>query len=359
MNKRLLVLFFVIALFFVPSARAAVKVNTIPPPTPIAKLRVIVYAFTQSDLRQTPRWSVTEAEFAAYQARILEKTGIFEVVSEGDVKAALGDQFFSFDQMERNDWGLARELGKGVHADYVMAVVRRQQKGMQGVDYLFNGVLINSETGKSYKSGFQISGSIMSDRKEAAERQKQTHRKIFNLAKEDMLAAAVKKRAAFVPTSSARPAIKPAPAASDHAEAGRSKDTKMVLVYDLDSNEQNRIVALILAEALREEVLTLKQFALVPPEDLQKVRESMVSQATESIDEKQAISMGKGIAADQVVTGRLGLEGDAFVVQAKRTEVETLTSPGRSSLTFRAGQEGEVMNKLLPAFARELMGLKK
>ena len=130
---------------------------------------------------------------------MLEQTGIFEVVSESDVKAAIGDQFFGFDQMERNDWGLAREIGKGVHADYVMTIVRKQQKGMQGVDYLFHGVLINAETGKNFKSGFQISGVTMSDRKEAGERQKQTNRAIFNLAKEDMLAAARKFRHSRLP----------------------------------------------------------------------------------------------------------------------------------------------------------------
>jgi hypothetical protein len=96
----------------------------------------------------------------------------------------------------------------------------------------------------------------------------------------------------------------------------------------------------------------------VDQEDLQRVRKNVASQGTELIDEKQAVTMGKGVAADQVVTGRLALEGEAFVVQAKRTGVDTVAALGRASLTFRAGQEGEVM-KRLPAFARELMGLKQ
>jgi hypothetical protein len=115
---------------------------------------------------------------------------------------------------------------------------------------------------------------------------------------------------------------------------------------------------MILAEALREELLTLKKLALVDQEDLQKVRKNVASQGTEPINEKQAVTMGKGVAADQVVTGRLALEGEAFVVQAKRTDVDTVAALGRASLTFRAGQEGEVM-KRLPEFARELMGLKQ
>jgi hypothetical protein len=113
---------------------------------------------------------------------------------------------------------------------------------------------------------------------------------------------------------------------------------------------------MILAEALREELLALKKFALVDRNDLQKVRKKLASQGTEPINETQAISMAKEIAADQVVTGRLALDGDAFVVQAKRTGAEAVTTLGRASLTFKAGQESDVMKKL-PGFAKELMAL--
>jgi hypothetical protein len=362
MTNRSMTLSLMIALTLIPVAWATVNVNTVPPPPPTAKLRLFVYLFTleSSDLRRGAAWATTHEDFLANQVSVLERTGIYEVVSESDVKAAIGDQYFGYEQMERNDWSLAREMGKGLHADYVMVVSRKKQKGRQGVDYLFQGVLINTETGKNFRSGFQFERGIRADLKELVERHKQTYRTIFNLAKEDMLAVAVKKSRAFVPKSSAPPAMKPEPAsaAPSHADTGRIEETKKVLVYDFDSNEQNRTVALILAEALREEVLTLKRFALVGREDLEKARKRIPLQETESIDEKQAVSMGKGVAADQVVTGRLGLEGEAFVVQAKRTDVETVTTLGRASLTFRAGQEGEVM-KRLPEFARELMGLQQ
>jgi hypothetical protein len=117
-------------------------------------------------------------------------------------------------------------------------------------------------------------------------------------------------------------------------------------------------VAMILAEALRDELLALKKFAPADRNDLQKARKKMAAQGMDTIDEKQAIGMAKEIAADQVVTGRLALDGDAFVVQAKRTGVEVVTALGRASLTFKAGQEGEVM-KNLPGFARELMALQQ
>jgi hypothetical protein len=237
-----------------------------------------------------------------------------------------------------------------------MVITRKKQKGMQGVDFLFEAVMINTETGKNFRASYKLERLIGTDIKELAERNQQAYRTIFNLAKEDLLAVAVKKSRAFVPKSSAPP-MQPEPATAAPSQ-GPGEGAKKVLVCDLDSNEQYRTVAMILAEALREELLTLKKFALVDQEDLQRVRKNVASQGTELIDEKQAVTMGKGVAADQVVTGRLALEGEAFVVQAKRTGVDTVAALGRASLTFRAGQEGEVM-KRLPAFARELMGLKQ
>jgi hypothetical protein len=115
-------------------------------------------------------------------------------------------------------------------------------------------------------------------------------------------------------------------------------------------------VALILAEALREEVFKLKEFVLVNREDLQKVLEEMALQQTGLIDEKQAVKTGKGLAANQVVTGRLGQLGKTFVMQAKRVDVETFGTLGIASTKFTEGQEDEVLNKL-PDFARSLVGL--
>jgi hypothetical protein len=131
---------------------------------------------------------------------------------------------------------------------------------------------------------------------------------------------------------------------------------KKVLVYDLDANEQYRTVAMILAAALREELLALKKFDLVDLSDLQKVRADVASPGAGPVSAMQAVTMGKGVGADQVVTGRIALDGDSFFVQATRTGVEAGSTLGRASMAFKAGQEGEVM-KRLPGFARELMAL--
>ena len=260
----------------------------------------------------------------------------------------------SYGQMERNDWGLAREIGKALHADYVMVISRKKQQGISGVDRLGSVVMINTETGKNFKASYTLERTISADTKQLGGNNRDAYDKIFSQAKEDLLAMAMKKSRSFLPKSSS-PLMKPEATASAPGQ-GPAEGAKNVLVYDFDANMQYRTVARILAEALREELLALKKFTLVDRNDLQKVRKKLASQDMEPLDEKQAISMAKEVAADQVVTGRLALDGEAFVVQAKRTGVEAVTTLGRASLTFKAGQEGEVMKKL-PGFARELMAL--
>jgi hypothetical protein len=237
-----------------------------------------------------------------------------------------------------------------------MVISRKKQKGMSGVDRLGDAVMINTETGKNFRASYTLERAISADVKELGGSNTQAYHKIFTQAKEDLLTMAMKKSKSFVPKSSAPP-MKPEPTAAAPIQ-GPGEGAKNVLVYDFDANEQYRTVAMILAEALRDELLALKKFALVDRNDLQKARKKMASQGMDTIDEKQGIGMAKEIAADQVVTGRLALDGEAFVVQAKRTGVEAVTALGSASLTFKAGQEGEVMKKL-PGFARELMALQQ
>jgi len=346
----------IILLVVIPAAGAAVSVATVAPPTPSTKLRLFVHLFTvvSSEIRQGARWPTSHEDYLANTISSIEKAGFYEVVSANDVRAAVGDQDISYSQMERNDWGLAREIGKGLHADYVLVVTRKKQKGMLGVEFHFQAVMINSGTGKNFKTGYTMDSAISADVKELAERNKQAYRTIFSLAKEDLLAAAVKKSRSFVPRASAPPMKPEPPVAAPNQGPGES--AKKVLVCDFDSNEQYLTVAMILTEALRDELLTQKKFFLADQDELQKARKHTAAQGAEPMNEKQAVALGKEVAADQVVTGRLGFDGEAFVVQAKRTGVEAGTSFGRASLTFKAGQENEVMEKL-PGFAKELMAL--
>jgi hypothetical protein len=416
---------------FLLTACAKIHLNRIPEPPPTAKLRVYVLALTGHGT-----WNTPQKEFAAKteQAveRFLEETGIYEVVTKQDVRAVLGEQDVSRWQIASDDWSTARSIGRALHADYVMVIERSIGGAGGGGDFSVDNVLINTETGKKYGSWYILSRVKARDRNKTVKLIRATHRNIFQSAKKDMLATAIKKgkriaqpkKIAAVttalpphpapaapqepaipqkpivpqisaPTTAAQKPIPPPvqkkteqpepmmaqePAAPTPMQQeamqktskpewmkevrleealtlrpDSAKGTKLV-VYDLESPENYRPAALILSEALREELFVLKKFVLVNREDLQKVLEEMALQQTGLIDEKQAIKTGKGLAANQVVTGRLGLLDKTYVLQAKRIDVETFATLGLTSMKFKQGQEDEVLSHMKD-LAKKLSGL--
>jgi hypothetical protein len=129
--------------------------------------------------------------------------------------------------------------------------------------------------------------------------------------------------------------------------------TARLVVYDLEASEQYKPAALIISDALREELFQFKNFTLVNRENLQQVLQEMALQQTGLVDEKEAVKLGRGLAANQVVTGRLGLLGKTIFLQAKRVDVENFATLGIASEKSAKGREEEIMDKL-PAFAKHL-----
>ena len=182
----------VLTLFFAASC-ATVRINTLPPPPPTAKLRVYVRPFTGPG-----RWIIPHEVFVKNQIRLvvrhLEETGIYEVVNSRDVHEVVGDQALTRDQMQRNDWKLAREIGTALHADYVIIMERAKKKGAVGEqEFIFNNVMINTRTGKRFESHTRLGRITKSDRDLMKEIARKTYRDIFNSAKQDMLATAITK----------------------------------------------------------------------------------------------------------------------------------------------------------------------
>jgi len=376
--KHVLVLFVLASLI----SCATINVNSIAAPSPTSKLRVYVQPLTGEG-----RWSIPHDAYVQSQVvhvqRFLESTGIYEVVGEREVRSVIGNQHIERWQLQRNEWALARRIGKALHADYVMVMERIMQRGtVGGRDFQFVNIMINVATGKVFESRTLLADTKPEDREEKREQIRTTYRNIFRSSKQDMLATAISKGRNWPLPSAPKPVSIPTPGKS--GDIGTSQKTpppipfpeqipastipglterlatgagaKKLIVYDFDATEQYRTVALILAEALREEVFKLKQFVLVNREDLHKVLEEMALQQTGLIDEKEAVRTGKGLAAHQVVTGRLNLLGKVFVMQAKRVDVETFGTLGLASITFSEGQEIEALNKL-PDFAKSLAGL--
>jgi hypothetical protein len=369
---------FVLIISGLPTGCATVQVNTIPLPPSTAKLRVYVYPIT--GMNQGSGWGVSHEEFVRRQVsnveRNLRRKGYYEVVSSDDVRSAIGEQKLALWQLERSDWALARQIGKALHADYVMVLERSVTRvSPVRVNANFDTIMINVDTG----TDFRVRNTFETDRpapERWPEMVRDAYRGIFNKAKNDMLATAVRKRGAFVPPQQEQPAApqteepprvakavpEPQPASPNLPGTGliddakKDADAKRLVIYDFDAKDQDRTIALILVAALREEVFKLKQFVLVNREDLQKVLEEMALQQTGLIDEKQAVRTGRGLAATQVVTGQFGLLGKAYLMQAKRVDVETLQTLGLASAKFTEGQEEEELSRL-PAFARALAGL--
>jgi len=132
---------------------------------------------------------------------------------------------------------------------------------------------------------------------------------------------------------------------------------RRLAVYDLEAVEQYKIVALILSEALREELFKLEHFQLVNRENIVKVLEEMALQQTGLVDEKEAIKAGKGLAVQQIVLGRYGTLGKMAILQAKRVDVETQGALGLGSLKCVLGREDELLQHMAE-LARAIAGEK-
>ena len=134
-------------------------------------------------------------------------------------------------------------------------------------------------------------------------------------------------------------------------------DKAKLVIYDLDTIERLSVVALILTDALREELFILGQFSLVNRENMMQVMQELKLQHSGLVDEKEIVELGKWLAANQAVTGRLAMLGNSYVLQAKRTDIKTMGTLGLGTLKCSSGQEEELLSGI-PVLARKLIGMK-
>ena len=405
------------------SACARITLQTLPPPPPTAKLRV--FFLPVSDTLTGGRfWQAPQEEYAANIAvplvRFLGATGIYEMVSQRDVEAALSGRKSDEFDWNRSNWAPARNVGRAVHADYVV-IARR---GYQGF-FFFQLLWINLDTGKVYESN-DHPGTFLQGRAREGDWRKvvrQTYQEIFQQAKADLLATALRKGmsrqgpppepavkipapetpgpAAMKPLTSpptrqeepesigegdafppaqppkaaieqpqalpdeklapaADPAVQPPaplPARQDlrpilraTPETGKTR----LIVQDLEAPQPMQVAALILTEALREEIYKLGSFELVNREDLARAMEELKLQHSGLVQEEGALRMGRWLAAKQSVTGRLGSLGRILLLQVKYTDIETLETLAVTSLKAQTGNEEDLLNGL-PDMARRLL----
>jgi len=421
--------------FFLVSC-AEVRLQTLTAPPPTAKLRVYIQVLTATENTFWIRpHQVFEQETIRNTAKMFQERGIYEVVSQDDINAVLGGRRgLKKRDWARKDWGLAKQVGQAVHAEYALFVVRSKSAGT----VYFEMVLINTETEKKFRVLARAPARHEIPLEEYVKVFRIFYRELFRSAKEDMLATAIRKgrfemagtsvpmasqpalspvsaaptetrpstpppliksSAVEKPTAAAKPGApqsppppipplsasgeptvpKPAPSdislspSSDQSSSFttefqvdlekalqaeiRIEGRRQLAVYDLESGAQYKIVALILSEALREEIMKLDLFRLVNRENIVKVLEEMALQQTGLVDEKEAVKAGKGLAVQQIVLGRYGTLGKISVLQAKRVDVETQGALGIGSLKCDVGREDELLRHMAE-LAKEISGKK-
>ena len=396
---RLFIVFCLSLLLLFVGACAEVRVNTIPAPPPTAKLRVFLIPVSDP----TPRgdWPTPHKEWARIQimsvGKFLEKTGIYEIVTQEEIAPVGGKKDFSQWDWSRKDWSLLRQVGRALHADYAMIMERTTVGGGFPPSKSFETVLINVETGKRFKVVSRPLSVDSSPQEDFRQMEVVAYNEIFREAKSDILAVAIRKGRLAAPeffpgqpsippksmpqslavpetmeTMPAKPAVPSVPRLEEKSsppqEITKEVDYGRVLslmaatrgrstlaVYDLDTIEPYRVIALILTEALRQELFKLGVFDLVNRENIVKVLEEMALQQTGLVDEKEAVKAGKGLAARQIVLGQYGALSKTSILQVKRVEVETQRALGFGILKCDIGREEELLQKM-PDLAKEIAG---
>lgn len=259
----------------------------------------------------------------------------------------------------KKDWNLARRVGRAVHADYVIVLERSRQRGEIFWETMLLNVATGKRYGSlarissrpdwdvdKYKEAFSLNyrelfreakGDMLAT---AIKKSYGAPLTIPALPSPGPAKEVVKDATApppsplaekekrpepgrVPPDSAPPPAVlakttppeRPSPASPKPREeppkdpaVGKYLDLEKILsaeakpdsrrrlaVFDLESSESLKVVALILSEALREELLRLGQFALVNRENLVQVLKEIEMQMTGLVEEKQAIQLGKGL----------------------------------------------------------------
>jgi hypothetical protein len=359
------------------------QIKRIAAPPPSAKLRVFVLPITTSYPKMG--WKRDHEEFVRLSyvgtSKFIRKTDIYEVIPVEDVEQVIGKQTIPGWKWKRNNWALVKEVGKALHADYAMIRERGFEKSLYT-----RMVLINMASGKEFGAHMLAVRGIRGDFKQSV---KASYKQIFRIAKGDLLETAVRKGRVLPPDVKKQSSIQKSfplpeskPDKSDHkvtvtkSVSGKishekegipsmvpqrenilkpptklpieqvPKGENRMVVYDFESKDQFRVIGLILTEALREELLTLGHFTLIDRENIARALEEMALQQTGLVEESRAIRTGRWLAANEAVTGKLGTLGNVMILQAKRTDIETMNILSVGSLKTKVGQEEKLLNSM-------------
>lgn len=129
-------------------------------------------------------------------------------------------------------------------------------------------------------------------------------------------------------------------------EAETTQNQSRLIVYDINAAEQLRTVALILSEAIREEVFKRGAYELVNRENLKQIMEEMTFQQSGMVNDAQAVKIGQGMAAQEIVLGQLSPIGSSLVLQSKRVDMGSMGNLSFASIRCEAGKEEFMLDRI-------------
>ncbi len=359
-------------------AGTQIPLGSISAPPETARLRIFVQPVSGPAKGTSGRWRTPHEHFEAKTLEkvegILSRKGIYEVVNAEQRMQVLGNRIIPFEQWTRDDFALARRAGRALWAEYTLLI----ERGFVGSSPYSRVLMINVETGRR----FSVYSSMvqMEDKNTFSRMLKASYREIFRDAKKDLLATAVRKSRAPLPAGAATEKKGPETAGGDNAPAtqqpvaesglGRRIEIEttcaemetpasgktQVAVLDFEAPEKQRVVALILAEALREELFRLGTFALVSRESLKETVDEIRMGQAGLVDADQAVQAGRMLAARQIVLGRLSSLETTSILQIKRIDSESQQALALVSQKCGAGREEDLLEEM-PQLARRLAQL--
>lgn len=330
-------------LFIASCTSQPIILKEIPRPTDSPRLRVFV-----QPLESETRWRTDYRTYAKMTLEKVEKvwfdTGIYEVVQADQVDAVVGT-YRKYMPWGKDNYDLAKRAARALWAEYAMLVERE----FLGEDYYWSTTLINARTGAVFKVSMNVPGGSRGSYQFII---RASYEQLFKDAKEDMLVTARLKSHSFAGVPPGYDDLPSSPTeVSRNLEFSTSKKEQTaesphfyVAVYDLDAAVKDELISRILSEAFRFELVSLKRFQLVSRETLGEVLEEMALQQSGLIDEKQAVKVGHGLAAQQIIVGVFGTVGKMSVIQVKRIDVETQKTVGIGSLKCETGKEERLLD---------------
>lgn len=336
-------------------APKTVILGTIAPPPASERLRVYFKVISSG----APKfgWQQTETEAEAKLlpmiTRTLDQSGVCDLTAVADLAAVVGDQTPASGDWLRDDQRLAREVGRALYADYGI-LMERHVGSFKTVRYL----LVNVHTGATFEvSSMAVPAGHNDDFFRS--NVKPTWKRLYRMARKDLLRAALDKGAGVTPappTSGSPVHVVESAAPEPEPDATPAPDGRRptLAVYDFAAAEPLRTAAIILADALREELLRHGKVLLVNRENLNQVLQELAVGQLGLTDERQALEVGKALAAGQIVAGHIGALGGSAVLTVKRIEVESQKTAAVASARSPKGREDQLLDGM-ENLARELV----